>query len=53
MAEKSNASKYQQAVREGRWYTYQLGSVAGRLAEQLGDWVLNGWRYVFPVCLVS
>ena len=33
LAEKLNTKEYQQAVKEGRWYTYQLSSVAS-----LYDW---------------
>ncbi|WP_243674734.1 PaREP1 family protein [Vulcanisaeta distributa] len=47
LAEKFDTPEHQQAIKEGRWYTYQLGSVAGRLAEQLGDWVLNGWSSAY------
>ncbi|WP_048062888.1 PaREP1 family protein [Caldivirga maquilingensis] len=42
LAEKYNLPEHQSAVREGRWYTYRLGSAVSKL-KALGDWVLSGW----------
>lgn len=39
--------EFQQAVKEGRWYTYQLSSVANKLSRMLGNWVLNGWSSAY------
>ena len=43
LAEKFNLPEYEQALREGRWYTYALGTAAAKLSLRLGDWVRNGW----------
>ncbi|GAB6947038.1 PaREP1 family protein [Vulcanisaeta sp. JCM 16161] len=43
LAEKFNIPEYQEAVREGRWFTYLLTRAAGTLSVRLGDWVSNGW----------
>ncbi|MGC9152171.1 MAG: PaREP1 family protein [Vulcanisaeta sp.] len=47
LAEKFDLPEHQQALREGRWYTYMLGKVAGRLSKILGDWVSNGWSNAY------
>ena len=47
LAEKFNTPEYQQAVKEGRWYTYWLGSVVIRLRKTLGDWVSTGWTSAY------
>ncbi|MDT7902181.1 PaREP1 family protein [Acidianus sp.] len=51
LAEKFNLPEYQQALREGRWYTYSLANAAGKLALSLGKWVKEGWdsAYVLHV----
>ncbi|WP_054853169.1 PaREP1 family protein [Vulcanisaeta distributa] len=47
LAEKLNIPEYQQAIREGRWYTYLLTRAAGTLSTRLGDWVSNGWSSAY------
>ncbi|ADX82074.1 PaREP1 family protein [Saccharolobus islandicus] len=47
LAEKFNIPEYQQASKEGRWYTYWLASAVNRLAKDLGDWILNGWNSAY------
>ncbi|MEM0173361.1 MAG: PaREP1 family protein [Sulfolobaceae archaeon] len=47
LAEKFNTLEYQQAMREGRWFTYWLASAVNRLSKDLGDWVLNGWNSAY------
>ncbi|MGC9153159.1 MAG: PaREP1 family protein [Vulcanisaeta sp.] len=42
LAEKLNTKEYQQAVKEGRWYAYQLSSVAARY-----DWSRRGWSSAY------
>ncbi|MGC9178925.1 MAG: PaREP1 family protein [Vulcanisaeta sp.] len=42
LAEKLNTKEYQQAVKEGRWYTYQLSSVAAKY-----DWSRRGWSSAY------
>ncbi|MBB5255242.1 hypothetical protein HNQ62_003017 [Sulfurisphaera ohwakuensis] len=37
LAEKFNLPKYQQAIREGRWYTYSLTNAVAKLSLKLGD----------------
>ncbi|WP_243671712.1 PaREP1 family protein [Vulcanisaeta sp. JCM 16161] len=37
-----NTREYQQAIKEGRWYTYYLSSVASRL-----DWSRRGWSSAY------
>lgn len=51
LAEKFNLPEYQQALREGKWYTYSLANAAGKLALSLGKWVKEGWdsAYVLHV----
>ncbi|MGC9136762.1 PaREP1 family protein [Caldivirga sp.] len=44
LAEKYNLPENQQAVKEGRWYTYLLLKASSRLSRMLGDWVLDGWN---------
>ncbi|ACP49023.1 PaREP1 family protein [Sulfolobus islandicus Y.N.15.51] len=46
LAEKFNIPEYQQASKEGRWYTYWLASAVNRLTKDLG-WVLNGWNSAY------
>ncbi|WP_243678837.1 PaREP1 family protein [Vulcanisaeta distributa] len=43
LAEKYGLPEYQQATREGGWYTHQLSSAVNKLSRTLGGWVLNGW----------
>jgi len=47
LAERYNPPEHQQATKEGRWYTYQLGSAANKLTKLLGDWVVNGWSSAY------
>ncbi|ACR41625.1 PaREP1 family protein [Saccharolobus islandicus] len=47
LAEKFNLPEYQQAVKEGRWYTYTLGSASASLSKMLGEWVVNGWSIAY------
>ena len=51
LAEKFNLPEYQQAKKEGRWYTYLLAKASNTLAIKLGKWVLDGWNsgYVLHV----
>ncbi|QXJ31914.1 PaREP1 family protein [Saccharolobus shibatae] len=44
LAEKFNIPEYQQAVREGRWYTYSLTNAVAKLSLKLGDWIKIGWN---------
>jgi len=46
-AEKFNLPEYQQALKEGRWYTYLLGKASNALANKLGNWVLDGWSNAY------
>ena len=47
LAEKFNIPEYQQASKEGRWYTYWLASAVNRLTKDLGNWILNGWNSAY------
>ena len=47
LAERYNLPEHQQAMKEGRWYTHQLGSAVNRLAKMLGEWVMNGWTSAY------
>jgi len=47
LAEKFNLPEYQQAVKEGRWCTYTLGSASASLSKMLGEWVVNGWSIAY------
>lgn len=49
LAEKFNTPECQQAMREGRWFTYWLASAVNRLSKDLGDWVLNGWNSAYTL----
>ncbi|ADN49789.1 PaREP1 family protein [Vulcanisaeta distributa] len=51
LAERYNIPEHQQAIKEGRWYTYLLGMASNTLASILGDWVATGWAagYVLHV----
>ncbi|BDC17598.1 PaREP1 family protein [Acidianus sp. HS-5] len=49
LAEKFNLPEYQKARNEGRWYTYLLGSAAGKLSSNLGTWVMNGWDTAYAL----
>ncbi|WP_291766409.1 PaREP1 family protein [Caldivirga sp. UBA161] len=42
LAEKLNTKEYQLAIREGRWYTYYLSSVAS-----IYDWSRRGWSSAY------
>ncbi|BCU67810.1 superfamily I DNA and RNA helicase and helicase subunit [Sulfolobales archaeon HS-7] len=43
LAEKFDLPEYQQAIKEGRWYTYLLAKASNALAIKLGKWALDGW----------
>ncbi|AEE94603.1 PaREP1 domain protein [Acidianus hospitalis W1] len=45
LSEKFNLQEYQQAVKEGRWYT--LGSAVSSLSKKLGNWIVNGWSSAY------
>jgi hypothetical protein len=47
LSEKFNLPEYQQAVKEGRWYAYTLGSASASLSKMLGEWVANGWSSAY------
>jgi len=47
LSEKFNLPEYQQAVKEGRWYTYTLGNASSTLSTKLGYWVLDGWSSAY------
>jgi len=47
LAERYNLPEHQQATKEGKWYTHQLGSAVNRLAKMLGEWVMNGWTSAY------
>ena len=47
LSEKFNLPEYQQAVKEGRWYTYTLGKASSTLSTKLGNWVLDGWSSAY------
>ncbi|ACP37721.1 PaREP1 family protein [Saccharolobus islandicus] len=47
LSEKFNLPEYQQAVKEGRWYTYTLGKASNTLSNKLGNWVLDGWSSAY------
>ncbi|GAB6947817.1 PaREP1 family protein [Vulcanisaeta sp. JCM 16161] len=43
LAEKYNIPEFQQALKEGRWFTHYLQKASNRLASTLGNWVAAGW----------
>lgn len=43
LAEKYNLPEFQQALKEGRWFTHYLQKASNRLASTLGSWVAAGW----------
>ena len=45
LSEEFNLQEYQQAVKEGRWYT--LGSAVSSLSKKLGNWIVNGWSSAY------
>ena len=47
LSEKFKLHEYQQAVKEGRWYTYTLGNTSSTLSTKLGNWVLDGWSIAY------
>jgi hypothetical protein len=47
LAEKFNTPEYQQAVKEGRWYTYLLSKAANTLSSTLGDKIIKGWSSAY------
>ncbi|GAB6945433.1 PaREP1 family protein [Vulcanisaeta sp. JCM 14467] len=51
LAEKYGTQEYQQAIKEGRWFTEYLQKASNTLASILGDWVAIGWAagYVLHV----
>jgi len=44
LAEVHGLEEYKKALREGRWYTYELSSASIKLSKTLGEWVLRGWE---------
>jgi hypothetical protein len=42
LSEEFNLQEYQQAVKEGRWYT--LGSAVSSLSK---NWIVNGWSSAY------
>jgi uncharacterized protein YdeI (YjbR/CyaY-like superfamily) len=42
LAEVHGLEEYKKALREGRWYTYELSSASIKLSKTLGEWVLRG-----------
>ncbi|BFI76739.1 PaREP1 family protein [Sulfurisphaera ohwakuensis] len=47
LAEKFKTPEYQQAMKEGRWYTYTLGKTVNNLAKKVGEWILDGWNSAY------
>ncbi|MEM0374208.1 MAG: PaREP1 family protein [Sulfolobaceae archaeon] len=47
LAEKFRTPEYQQAMKEGRWYTYTLGKAVNSLAKEVGEWLLDGWNSAY------
>ncbi|MEM1627321.1 MAG: PaREP1 family protein [Sulfolobaceae archaeon] len=47
LAEEFNLPEYNQAVKEGRWYTYSLTNAVAKLSLKLGDWVKIGWNSAY------
>ncbi|MBB5254957.1 PaREP1 family protein [Sulfurisphaera ohwakuensis] len=47
LAEKLKTPEYQQAMKEGRWYTYTLGKTVNNLAKKVGEWILDGWNSAY------
>jgi len=44
LVEVHGLEEYRRALREGRWYTYELSSASIKLSKTLGEWVLRGWE---------
>ncbi|MFN3805160.1 MAG: PaREP1 family protein [Pyrobaculum sp.] len=49
LAERLRTREYQQAQREGRWYTYMLFKAAVTISTSLGRWVLDGWNSAYSL----
>ena len=49
LAAKFRTAEYNEALREGRWYTYLLSRVSKTLTSQLGDWVSDGWNAAYDL----
>jgi len=49
LAEKYNTPEYNEAAREGRWYTHLLQRASNTLASTLGDWVAVGWASAYAL----
>ncbi|QGR17623.1 superfamily I DNA and RNA helicase and helicaseubunit [Sulfurisphaera ohwakuensis] len=47
LAEKYNIQEHQQALKEGRWYTYLLSKAANTLSSMLGDKIIKGWSSAY------
>ncbi|BDB99899.1 PaREP1 family protein [Saccharolobus caldissimus] len=47
LAEKYNLPEHQQALKEGRWYTYLLSKAANTLSSTLGDKIIKGWSSAY------
>ena len=44
LVEVHGLEEYRRALREGRWYTYELSSASIKLSKTLGEWVLRVGR---------
>jgi hypothetical protein len=49
LATKFGTAEYNEALREGRWYTYLLSRASKTLTSQLGDWVSDGWNAAYDL----
>ena len=49
LAERYNTPEYQEAVREGGWFTYILQRASNTLSTILGEWVAMGWASAYAV----
>jgi len=49
LAAKFRTAEYNEALREGRWYTYLLSRASKTLTSQLGDWVSDGWNAAYDL----
>ncbi len=49
LAEEFNLPEYQQAMKEGRWYIYNLFNAVSKLSIRLGDWVRVGWNSAYAL----
>jgi len=49
LAEIHNLPEHQEALREGRWYTYMLFTASSKLSERVGEWVSLGWNTAYSL----